>query len=334
MSHRCLAVIIGLILSFVHQEIYAAVGTEEITFLSQSSGRNIVAEIYYPGTCKIDNKQVKHGIWLRENYLKAKCDIDDTKKYPLILFSHGFQGDRFGNSWFAEGLVSQGYIVAMVDHASNTSYESSDLFVYTSMWQRPIDISELLTYMLQDSKWNKVVDEEKIAVSGFSLGGTTALWLSGIKSDKDKFHHVMDAKYSRWDDWPEYAKSQARLVDWSKAENSYKDERVKAVVSIAPDLGEAFSINGLTKADVPVLIVIGDKDVVTPKKHNADFYAQHIPKAKLFVIKDAEHFTFMNKCSAIGFKVTPHLCDTDVKKDNAHDLVINKTHDFLLQVLK
>ena len=65
----------------------------------------------------------------------------------LLFFSHGFQGDRFGNSWIAEALVNKGYIVVMIDHTFNTSYDHSDLFIYTSMWQRPLDMSELLTYL-------------------------------------------------------------------------------------------------------------------------------------------------------------------------------------------
>lgn len=308
---------------------YAYVGTQEINFVSKSSGRTLVGEIYYPSSCRLEKKKIQHGIWMRENYSKDQICTNNKQSYPLILFSHGFQGDRFGNSWIAEALVEKGYIVVMIDHTLNTSYDHNDLFIYTSMWQRPVDISELLTYLLEDPKWRKVIKKDKIAVAGFSLGGTTALWLSDIKADKDKFKKTMDDKYSRWSDWPKYALEKASAVDWNKAEQSYKDDRIKAVISIAPDLGEAFTIDGLKEANVPILIIVGDKDHITPKKENAEFYAQGIKGADLFVINEAEHFTFMNKCSAIGFQITPHLCTSDDKKTEAHQLVVDKIYAFL-----
>jgi predicted dienelactone hydrolase len=308
---------------------HAAVSTQEINFVSNSSGRTLVGEIYYPSSCKVEKKKIQHGIWMRENYSKDKTCIHNQQKYPLVIFSHGFQGDRFGNSWIAEALVGKGYIVVMIDHTFNTSYDHSDLFIYTSMWQRPLDMSELLTYLLEHPEWGKVINKDKIAALGFSLGGTTALWLSGIKADKDKFRQTMDDKYARWSDWPKYASEKVKAVDWNKAEQSYKDDRIKAVISIAPDLGEAFTKGGLKEADVPTLIIVGDKDRITPKKENAEFYAKGIKGAELLVIDGAEHFTFMNKCSAIGFQITPNLCTSDVKKEKVHTQVINTIYNFL-----
>jgi predicted dienelactone hydrolase len=327
MVSRFILIVLGLILFSVNA--YASVGTQEINFLSKSSGRTLVGEIYYPSSCKVEKKEIPHGIWMRENYSKSQDNINKTESFPLIVFSHGFQGDRFGNSWLAEALVAKRYIVVMIDHTFNTSYDHSDLFIYTSIWQRPLDMSELLTYLLEHPEWGHVINKDKIAVAGFSLGGTTALWLSGIKADKDKFKQTLDDKYSRWRDWPKYALEKARAVDWTKAEQSYKDNRIKAVISIAPDLGEAFTTDGLKETDVPTLIIVGDKDSVTPKKQNAELYAKGIKGAELLVIDGAEHFTFMNKCSAIGFNITPHLCSSDDKKARAHTLVIDKICDFL-----
>lgn len=38
-------------------------------------------------------------------------------KYPVVLFSHGFPGTRFSNTFQIEELVSHGYVVASIDHA-------------------------------------------------------------------------------------------------------------------------------------------------------------------------------------------------------------------------
>lgn len=225
-------------------------------------------------------------------------------------------------------------MVVMIDHTFNTSYDHSDLFIYTLMWQRPLDMSELLTYLLEHPEWSKVINKDKIAALGFSLGGTTALWLGGIQADKEKFRQTMDDKYARWSDWPKYALETAKAVNWAKAEQSYKDNRIKAVISIAPDLGEAFTKDGLKKGDVPTLIIVGDKDRITPKKENAELYAKSIKGAELLVIDGAEHFTFMNMCSAIGFQITPNLCTADGKKEKAHTQAINKISNFLQKNLQ
>jgi predicted dienelactone hydrolase len=195
-------------------------------------------------------------------------------------------------------------------------------------------MSEMLTYLLEHPEWCKVINKDKIAALGFSLGGTTALWLSGIKADKDKFRQTMDDKYARWSDWPKYASEKAKAVDWSKAEQSYEDDRIKAVIAIAPDLGDAFTNGGLKEASVPALIIVGDKDRITPKEENAEFYAKGIEGAELFVIDGVEHFTFMNKCSDIGFKITPNLCTSDDKKEKVHSKVINEIHTFLQENLQ
>jgi len=319
--------IIGLVLFATNS--HALVGTQEISFMSDTSKRVITAEVFYPTPIKAASKLVEHGIWMRENYDKGAISIDTTKQYPLIVFSHGFKGDRFCNSWFAEKMAKQGYIVVTIDHTLNTNYNHSDLFVYTSMWQRPIDISELLTHLLQHPVWSKVIDKEKIYAAGFSLGGFTSLWLGGIQADKASFKKSLDYSYSAWNDWPQHDAVKAKSVDWGKAEQSYLDKRIKAVIAIAPDLGKVFTKSGLEKMNIPALIIVGDKDGITPKAANAEFYAKHIVNAELLTLKGAEHFTFMNKCSATGLKFTPHLCADDPNRDAVHEQAIQKATEFL-----
>lgn len=310
-----------------------ALGTQEISFTLPNSDREIITEIYYPIDEKINSKTIEHGIWHRKFYVKNAPLSNKSLTYPLVIFSHGWQGDRFGNSWIAESLVKEGYIVAMIEHTHNTSYEHSDLFLYTSMWQRPLDVSEFLTYLLNDKTWGKVINQEKIVAGGFSLGGLTSLWLSGIKADKDLFKNAMDHKYSRWNDWPEYAKEKANKVDWSYAQNLYYDKRIKAIFSIAPDLGEGFDKNGLKQSKIPSLIIVGTKDFITPAKVNAEFYAKNMNNSKVIIINDAEHFDFMNNCSKLGKKITPHLCNSNLNRNKLQKQVSKQIVDFLSENL-
>lgn len=56
--------------------------------------------------------------------------------------------------------------------------------------------------------------------------------------------------------------------------------------------------------------------------------------AEILVLKNAEHFTFMNHCSSLGFKLAPYLCSSVDKKDDIHMLTIQEIGDFLLKTLK
>ena len=66
------------------------------------------------------------------SYYKAP-PIDE--KFPLLLFSHGFGGYKTQNSIAIEALVSQGYVVASVDHthdANITIFQDGNIINYNS----------------------------------------------------------------------------------------------------------------------------------------------------------------------------------------------------------
>jgi len=311
-----------------------SLGTQELEFIIPGTERHVVAEVYYPTEGKKDSKEVDHGIWKRRSYIKDAPLASQGIPYPLVIFSHGWQGDRFGNSWIAEALVDAGYVVVMIDHAHDNSYEHSDEFVYTSLWQRPLDLSALLDYLLKDPKWSQAIDKSRIAAGGFSFGGLTSLWLAGIEGDAKAYKEAMESE-ARWSDWPQSVKDRASKVDWTKAAKSYYDSRVKAVFSIAPALGKGFQPQGIQQAKVPILIIVGDKDRITPPDINADFFYSHLKNADLMTIKGAEHFTFMNSCSALGEAITPHLCQETpaISRFKAHKEAADKLIAFLKEKL-
>lgn len=288
------------------------VGTQEIEFAIPNSDRTLVAEIYYPAESGQGSKFIAQGIWQRREFTRNAPLPSQEKPYPLVIFSHGFQGNRFGHAWLAEALVDEGFIVAAIDHTHNTSYEHSAEFIYTSMWQRPLDMSALLDYLLQDPYWSKGINEKKISAGGFSLGGLTALWLTGIEGDPHAFKAAMASYISA--EWPESIKKRAALVDWEQAARAYYDPRIRAVFSLAPDLGQGFTPLGLSKAKVPTLIIVGSEDSITPPAQNAAFYAAHMKNTEFMTIKGAGHMSFLNMCSERGKIMTPDLC-----RDFSHD---------------
>lgn len=75
-------------------------------------------------------------------------------------------------------MAEQGYIVVGIDHYGNTWKDYSEE-ISMNYWHRPLDISQTLDYLLNDSPFSSSIDSERIGFAGFSMGGLTGLWLAG-----------------------------------------------------------------------------------------------------------------------------------------------------------
>lgn len=146
--------------------------------------------------------------------------VSENKKYPLVVFSHGAFGFRGSNySTFME-LASDGYVVCSIDHTyqsffskqadgnvvivnnefindaiavQNGDYSEEKTYVLTHDWLklRTGDINFILETILEKNKdvnseyVYRIIDTEKIGLSGHSLGGAAAAELGRIREDID-----------------------------------------------------------------------------------------------------------------------------------------------------
>ena len=134
----------------------------------------------------------------------APIDINPSKQFPLIIFSHGLGGMKNQNSIQIEKLVSDGYVVIAPDHAfdanitifedsqiapfksaeydPNAKYTIEDFYAYRipQIQTRSLDLSFIIDEVekkqknLDEKLWN-MIDLEKIGVFGHSFGGGTSL---------------------------------------------------------------------------------------------------------------------------------------------------------------
>lgn len=110
----------------------------------------------------------KDGIILR-GVINTPDDFDATKKYPTVIFYHGFGGDRNGSTWFrgqnSEYLTDRGYVTVRFDF-SGTNESDGDFYDMT------VSREEEEAIMIYDfTKLREYVDRNRIYLVGHSLGG-------------------------------------------------------------------------------------------------------------------------------------------------------------------
>lgn len=269
------------------------------------------------------DRSIPYQIWL------PNVEVD-TVKFPLVILSHGSGGEYSNHTWLIDSLVENGFIVAALNHPMNTTRDNTDEGVI-SVWHRPSDISVLLDYLLKDSNWVDVIDENRVGAAGFSSGGYTVLALAGAIYDPE----LMSA----------YCTSQERSkdcelvtdssnVDFRDSSASYKDERIKSVFSMAPAVGSAITKESLTEIELPVFIIASKDDELVSPKYGAIRYAENIPLSDLVLLPSGGHFIFL-ECNAITtvvdwFNRELDLCGTkfSVDRDEIRKMVSAKAVSF------
>ncbi|MGN6213084.1 alpha/beta hydrolase family protein [Parafilimonas sp.] len=234
--------------------------------------------------------------------IKSGAFVTGPEKYPLILLSHGSGGMAMDLAAWAFYLAARGYIVAAIEHRGDSTENAETGFLSLSdqqMWQRPQDVSAVLTSLLADSLFGPRIDTAKIAVAGFSLGGYTAIAVAGARLNLESLQASSDTKNLS----PQVRNSVERYIELlgknsilqaslAHSGDSYKDRRIKGVFALAPAIGQGFTKEGLSDIDVPVYIVAGETDVVAPKELNAELYASGIKDATLTILPgEAGHIT-------------------------------------------
>ncbi|MBK8136825.1 MAG: hypothetical protein IPK52_13470, partial [Chloroflexi bacterium] len=194
--------------------------------------------------------------------LDAMPDLN-AAPYPLVVFSHGWGSEDIFYAWLVEHLASYGFVVIGPDHQEFSDETSSD-FVRTTV-DRPYAITHTIDYAATltapDGALVGLIDMERIAVTGQSYGGYTALAAAGARYDMNAF---ADRCASLAPDDPDqflcvFANSQAQMAELSGLDAvpeglwpSSGDPRVDTIVTIAGD-SYMFGEQGLLEISMPVL---------------------------------------------------------------------------------
>jgi predicted dienelactone hydrolase len=94
---------------------------------------------------------------------------DPAARYPLIIYSHGYNAHGLWDLAHLKLLASQGYIVAAIQHGDGRNT------IQNCMGERPLAVSRLLDLLLASPDFGPAIDKDRIGISGASMGGFTVL---------------------------------------------------------------------------------------------------------------------------------------------------------------
>lgn len=292
-------------------------------------GRNIIMEIWYPSSAfsKKEKNLKNSGFWKRLR-IERNRPFQDNGKKPLILFSHEHGGSRFSSSWFGEGLARRGYIVAALDHFGATYYNPVLEHALSAHWNRPIDVSRALDYLLKTAPWKDQIDPSRIAVAGYEAGSLSVLWTAGARPDLKQLRAESEA-FANLKAQPKYLAERLKRTDWRPAERNLEDPRISAGIILTPLFLSTFDLS----FSKPLLLFgVGEKvqsRFFAEAKTAADTY-DHVTFVQ-FEKMPLE--IFMNRCSELGCAVHPRLCRAvEKEKPRIQSLTLTFCDDFLKEV--
>ena len=188
------------------------VGRGKVNGAWQTYTRTLRVAVWYPAidagedyACltdhmgRVDLGNLKPFTMASRSLLGAEADTA-SGKHPVVVISHGYPGSRMLLSNLAENLSSKGYIVIAPGHTDNT-YEDflKERSMESAMVHRTLDqrfVIDKLWELASEGFLRGMLDLDRIALVGFSMGGFGALRTLGAKMCQDMVERLGDLGYA------------------------------------------------------------------------------------------------------------------------------------------
>ena len=187
----------------------------------------------------------------------------------------GATPDTYG--YVAEQLASYGYAVASVEHlgtnlAKRLAFPNGELSSWitpTEFISRPLDVTNLLDKLedlvANDPQWAAQLNLEQVGVFGYSFGGYSALAIAGAEINQPRL--AEECSQEDLNTVPSfYFQCQAQYLP--PISLNVRDPRIKAVLSVYPLANPIFGPEGMSKIDIPTMILTGSQDTTVPPIQN------------------------------------------------------------------
>lgn len=271
-------------------------GYDRFDLMADHRARPVVASIWYPAANPTYRAPVGDGPIFDPTFAFVGPAVAEGE-HPLVLLSHGSGGNSDSLGWLTSGLVARGAIVLAVNHPGSTSGDSSPRRS-VDLEARANDLSAALDMLLSDPAFAPFIDQDQIGAIGFSLGGTTALGLAGVRFDGS----VQDANCTTGPDAADcvfFRLGGVRFADHPGYAADTRDPRITKAVVVDPGFGGSVVPDSLEDALAGMtLINLGDTDRLAAADVGPDGnnLANRLLDATYIEIAPAKHFTFLGTC--------------------------------------
>jgi predicted dienelactone hydrolase len=236
----------------------ASAGCRSFSLFDVSSGRSVAVLVVYPSDAPERPAQV--GSYTLD---VARDGPIAGGVFPLVVVSHGNGGSGVLYRSTALHLARNGFVVALPDHAGNTRGDNDLAGTVANLENRPRDVRFVIDWSFGASPFAPHLAAGSVTIIGHSLGGYTALAVAGGQPDG-------------------VARQSA-------------DERVRALVLLAPATAWFRPAGSLHDVHVPILMLTAEHDAHTPPFH-ADVVKRGLPDPALLehhVVPNGGHFSFL-----------------------------------------
>ncbi len=268
---------------------------QKINFSQLADLRSSGRFSWHKQTLKLNDRR-RNRTFLADIYLP-----NVTASAPVIVISHGLGSDRTSFAYLAQQLASYGFAVAVPDHPGSDAKQLQSLFSGRAeevaepneFINRPLDVKYLLDELqrldFSDPSWQ--LDLQQVGAIGQSFGGYTVLALAGAPLNFDQLKTDCE---NRKDIWNVSLLLQCRALKLpSSTQYNLQDRRIKAAIAINSIDSSIFGRAGISRIQVPVMMVSGGADTIAPAllEQILPFSWLTTPEKYLVLIERATHFS-------------------------------------------
>jgi predicted dienelactone hydrolase len=194
--------------------------------------------------------------------------------FPLVVISHGTGGSPLTHRMLGAYLARNGFIVALVQHPRNNRDNDELARTAAILENRPRQVSAVIDWAFAGPSAARLQPGAAYVI-GHSLGGYTALALAGGRptafaiETPDHEPHPVPVR---------------------------RDDRVKALVLLAPATAWFMAPGALAGVHIPILMLTGDQDHYAPSWHGK-IVSDGVGDKSLVertIVHKAGHFSFLS----------------------------------------
>ncbi|WP_052184417.1 alpha/beta hydrolase family protein [Rahnella aquatilis] len=320
-------------------QVQASPGFRQIT-LSDSKFETLYVTVWYPAST--EGRTVDIGS--NPAFVGVTVNPDAPPLpgvHPLLVISHGYNGNWRNLSWIAAAMAAEGYIVAAPDHPGTTTFDQNPTEA-KKLWRRPHDISRVIDFVIDSPALFGATDKGRIAALGHSLGGWTVMSLAGARFKPSLFIDDCHNHPKRGDCRLTEKLGINETLSLEKISANNRDARIRAVVSLDLGLAPGFTPQSLNAINIPVLILAAQADRLAdlPAGQESGYLAAKMnPNRRQYeIIEGATHFSFMQLCKPGAENILNEESPGDdivcqdglhAKRSNIHQNLVSKISAFL-----